>query len=408
MIDKNETIENYNYNLPDEKIAKYPLSKRDESKLLFYDNGELISDTFRNLSTHLPKDSLIVSNNTKVIRARLEFFKETGARIEVFCLEPHMPVDYSISFAQTEKCTWQCIVGNLKKWKSGKLSKKINLNNQEITIEVERIGKILDAHEIEFSWNNPNFCFSEILEAMGNIPIPPYLKRNSEESDLSTYQTIYSKIKGSVAAPTAGLHFTQDVFESLSKKNIQAHEVTLHVGAGTFKPVKDDLIIDHEMHTEHFVITKDTIPPLLKNLGSITAVGTTTVRTLESLYWLGVKIINKSFANSVYHVNQWDAYNDNGLIEVKDALKAVHNEVANSKDGHINASTAIMIVPGYKFNIIDRLITNFHQPKSTLLLLIGAFIGTDWKGIYKYALENNYRFLSYGDSCLFYRKNKEY
>ncbi|MBI9067780.1 MAG: S-adenosylmethionine:tRNA ribosyltransferase-isomerase [Salinivirgaceae bacterium] len=403
MTIQTESIKNYNYDLSDEKIAKYPLKQRDESKLLFYNNGELKQDTFKNLPSYIPENSLLVSNNTKVIRARLEFFKETGARIEVFCLEPQNPADYNISFSQNKKCTWQCIIGNLKKWKTDKLSKEITVGDEKALLTINKIGSINEAHEIAFSWDNPNLTFSEILENTGSIPIPPYLKRNSEESDLKTYQTIYSKIKGSVAAPTAGLHFTKEVFESLKQKNIQKHEVTLHVGAGTFKPIKSEQIGDHEMHTEQFIITKNTIPPLLENLGNITAVGTTTVRTLESLYWLGVKIIENT-PNFNYHINQWDAYELNGDIPVKDALIALNEKVTDSPDSYINASTAIMIVPSYSFKLIDRLITNFHQPKSTLLLLIGAFIGKEWKDVYQYALDNKFRFLSYGDSCLFYRK----
>jgi len=398
-------IEEYTYTLSDERIAKYPLTKRDESKLLIYESGNIKENTFKKIAEYIPKNSLLVANNTKVIRARLEFFKATGARIEVFCLEPYEPVDYNLNFASTVRCKWLCIVGNLKKWKDGILTKDIKIFGKNTTLSIEKSEKIGDAHLITFNWNNSEITFSEILENLGNIPIPPYLNRNAEKSDLNTYQTIYSKHKGSVAAPTAGLHFTDDVFTSFEAKNIKKHEVTLHVGAGTFKPVKTQTIGEHDMHTEHFIITKKTIPPLLENLGSITAVGTTTVRTLESLYWLGVKLIqNITPIGEELHLNQWDAYKLNNNIKVNEALLKLHNYVENSMSDHINASTAIMIAPGYKFKIINRLITNFHQPKSTLLLLISAFVGKDWNKIYQYALDNKFRFLSYGDSCLLNKK----
>lgn len=401
MLNRKDDIENYNYPLPEDKIAKYPLQKRDESKLLVYKDHQIKAAQFKQIADFLPKNGLIVWNNTKVIRARTEFFKDTGARIEVFCLEPHQPADYNLNFSQNQSCTWQCIIGNLKKWKSGTLAKKIIIDNKQVTVTIERLRRILDAHEVKFSWDNTSFSFSEILENLGNIPIPPYLKRDSEKSDLNTYQTIYSKIKGSVAAPTAGLHFTESVFTSLQQKNIQTHEITLHVGAGTFKPVKTTHFTDHEMHTEQFIITEKTIPEILKKLGNITAVGTTTVRTLESLYWLGVKNINCTKPD--YHITQWEAYQNKAEISVKTALQKVHEMVLNSTNHYINASTAIMIVPGYNFKLINRLITNFHQPKSTLLLLISAFIGEQWKTVYDYALNNNYRFLSYGDSNLYFK-----
>lgn len=395
------SIEEYAYTLNNERIAKYPLSKRDESKLLLFNEKTIDEDIFKNISTHLPENSLLVANNTKVIRARLEFFKPTGARIEIFCLEPHSPADYSISFAANSNCEWHCIVGNLRKWKTGTLKKEIIINENSTILRIELIKSLADSHIIKFYWDNPLLTFSEILEHSGNIPIPPYLNREAEEDDLSTYQTVYSKHKGSVAAPTAGLHFTDTVFLSLIKKGIKLHEVTLHVGAGTFKPVKSESIGNHKMHTEHFIITKETIPPLLKHLNNITAVGTTSVRTLESLYWLGVKIIegNLNIENEV-HINQWEAYDFPQNISVNDALSKVHELVMLSNKNQINASTAIMIAPGYKFRVVNNIITNFHQPKSTLLLLISAFVGERWKDIYNYALKNNFRFLSYGDSCL--------
>lgn len=405
MNPKHIKIEEYTYNLSDEQIAKYPLKKRDESKLLVFDKNTISENIFKNIGNYLPSNSLLVANNTKVIRARLEFFKSTGARIEVFCLEPHEPSDYNLSFSSTAECNWICIIGNLKKWKGGGLEKEIVINNITTTLKINRLNTYNDAHIVHFQWNNPNLTFSEIIENSGNIPIPPYLNRKAEANDLTTYQTIYSKHKGSVAAPTAGLHFTNEVFSSLNKRNIQQHEVTLHVGAGTFKPVQSIDIGDHEMHTEHFIITKKTIPPLVSNLGNITAVGTTTVRTLESLYWLGVKILKKKITDvTPFHISQWDAYDLDKTIGVLDALNAVQEKVLNSEEDYINASTAIMIAPGYTFKLVDRLITNFHQPKSTLLLLIAAFVGDGWKNIYNYALENKFRFLSYGDSCFLNQK----
>lgn len=401
MIDtKTIAIENYTYDLPDNKIPKFPLKERDKSKLLIYDKTEISEDNFSNIANHLPKNSLLVSNNTKVIRARIELFKETGARIEVFCLEPYEPSDYNISFAQNKRCQWLCIVGNLKKWKQGKLTRTIVINGNTTILNVERKKTFNEAHIIEFTWENINLTFSEILESLGNIPIPPYLNRDAEESDLDRYQTVYSKHKGSVAAPTAGLHFTENVFNKLQKQNIKRHEVTLHVGAGTFKPVKTEQIGNHEMHYEQFIISKETLPLLINNAGLITAVGTTTVRTLESIYWLGVKLLSDKIKNNVWVLDQWDAYELPGNISVAEALTAVFNHMNNSDVKYINASTGIMIAPGYKLKIVNQLITNFHQPQSTLLLLISAFIGDKWRNMYSYALDNNFRFLSYGDSCL--------
>ncbi len=397
---KNITIEDYNYDLADGKIAKYPLEQRDKSKLLIFNKGEIEEDKFSNIAQHLSENSLLVSNNTKVIRARIELFKETGARIEVFCLEPFAPSDYNISFAQNKKCQWFCIIGNLKKWKQGSLSKQIETNNNKTLLTATRLKAQGESHIVEFSWDNENLTFSEILESMGNIPIPPYLNRESEESDNERYQTIYSKHKGSVAAPTAGLHFTQSVFNTLNSKNIEQHEVTLHVGAGTFKPVKTKTIGEHEMHYEQFIITKNTIPKLIKNIKKTTAVGTTTVRTLESIYWLSVKLIEKKIENNAWVLNQWEAYQLPQNIPTMNALEELQSYFENEKIEYINASTGIMIAPGYKLRIVNHVITNFHQPQSTLLVLIGSIIGDRWKEMYNYAMNNNFRFLSYGDSCL--------
>jgi S-adenosylmethionine:tRNA ribosyltransferase-isomerase len=399
---KNISIGHYNYHLPDELIAKYPLPKRDGSKLLVYRQGEITERQFHEIEQLIPPKSLMVFNNTKVIRARLEFFKNTGARIEVFCLEPHQPSDYSQAFAQTSQCQWSCIVGNVKKWKEGIIEKKVKMPQGEVSITVKRLSTLNGEHIIEFKWNNPNITFGELLESQGNIPIPPYLNRDAEDSDLKTYQTIYSKNEGSVAAPTAGLHFTNEVLNALQKRQITLHEVTLHVGAGTFKPVKSNEIGGHPMHPEHFLITTETIPILISHLGKITAVGTTTVRTLESLYWLGVKLLS-SQNHPELELGQWECYELPQQVPLEDALLALHARVLESGNPYVMAATSIMIAPGYSFKMVDRLITNFHQPKSTLLLLIAAFIGDDWKNIYQFALDHQFRFLSYGDSNLLLR-----
>lgn len=398
---KNININDYYYALPDDKIAKYPLKKRDNSKLLVFKNKILEQDEFKNVANHLPKNSLLVFNNTKVIRARMHFLKKTGAKIEIFCIEPYLPKDYNLNFSANSKCQWLCIIGNLKKWKEGFLSHKITKNKQSATVKIQKKEKIGELQIIEFSWDNSNLVFSNILNAIGNIPIPPYLNRESEKSDQTTYQTIYSKHKGSVAAPTAGLHFTPQVFTHLKNKEITCHEVTLHVGAGTFKPVKTNTLGEHTMHYESFVITKKDITTLLEFENDITAVGTTSVRTLESIYWLGVKLIcSKTNTIKTWVLQQWEAYELPSNISVKHSLKAIYSYMAKNNINNINAETGIIIAPSYKFKIVKRLITNFHQPKSTLLLLIAAIIGEDWKKLYDYALLQNFRFLSYGDSCL--------
>lgn len=397
---KHLTINNFDYNLPENFIAKYPLNKRDNSKLLVYNKGLISESVFNKIDQFLPSNSLLVSNNTKVIQARLNFFKSTGAHIEVFCLEPYSPTDYQQIFTQTKSCQWQCIVGNQKKWKQGKLTHNIETQNGLITLSATRIGETNTAHIIEFEWDNANICFGQILDLMGKIPIPPYLNRQTEPDDTQNYQTVYSKIKGSVAAPTAGLHFTPSVIGNLKLQGINMHEITLHVGAGTFKPVQSVNVSQHQMHHEQIILTKNSIPELIKNIGNITAVGTTTVRTLESIYWLGVKILSGYNNNNELILEQWESYSLKQNINVADALNALQNYIVNNSANYIKASTGIMIVPGYKFKTISRLITNFHQPKSTLLLLIGAFIGNDWQKMYNYALNNQFRFLSYGDSCL--------
>jgi len=400
---QNISVQEFTYELPEERIAKYPLAERDQSQLLIWNRGEISDDTFRNLPAHLPENSLLVFNNTRVIRARLHFRKQTGARIEIFCLEPTTPADYALSFTQTEKCRWKCIVGNLKKWKGEILEETLELDNQPVKFRAERMGEAGNAQEIEFSWDNPAFTFSELLEATGNIPIPPYLHRESEESDLTRYQTVYSRIKGSVAAPTAGLHFTERVFDSLAARNIERAELTLHVGAGTFQPVKSDTIGGHEMHTEHILVEKTFIEQLRDKLDSVIAVGTTSIRTLESLYWIGKKLIeNPELTEKELLVAQWEPYQEEDhLPSPQQALTAVIKYLAGNSMDKLNTATQIIILPGYEFRIIRGMITNFHQPQSTLLLLISAFLGDDWKRVYQHALGNNYRFLSYGDSNLY-------
>jgi S-adenosylmethionine:tRNA ribosyltransferase-isomerase len=432
------SIKDFNYELPDSAVAKYPLTERDQSKLLVWDNSHVTDSTFSDLPGFLPESSILVFNNTRVIRARLHFTKSTGAGIEIFCLEPTQPHDYVLSFAQTSSCRWKCIVGNKKRWKAGMLQLCVEMKyrdsgdegtrvrgdegaqtvgavlygcpgsiqkilNQKVVLKAEMVGEIEGGFEVEFSWDNTNFTFAEILEAAGNIPIPPYLHRESEEIDLSVYQTVYAKIKGSVAAPTAGLHFTDKVFRALAEKHISCQELTLHVGAGTFQPVKSESVGEHRMHTEYFSINRSTISNLIDHPGSVIAVGTTSARTLESLYWIGVKIIAKpSIETELLAVTQWEPYSeDTERIDAKAALKAILDWLSERKLLTLETATQIMILPGYRFRIIDGLVTNFHQPQSTLLLLISAILGEDWNRVYAHALEKGYRFLSYGDANLY-------
>ena len=391
-------ISDFDYNLPDHRIAKFPLENRDDSNLLFYNNSNIEDLKFNHLPMLLDDNVRLIFNNTKVIRARLHFEKVTGAKIEIFCLEPHIPADYVQSFESNESCQWSCMIGNAKKWKEDDLLKEIIIDNNKITVRASKIQTNGSSPIVAFSWDNSYYSFSEIIEAMGQLPIPPYLNRETEESDLLRYQTVYSKIKGSVAAPTAGLHFTEDVFKNLQDKGVVFEEITLHVGAGTFKPVKSEEIGEHEMHTEHFIVQKSTLQNLLDNRKNI-PVGTTSVRTLESLFWLAVKL-DKGLIRNDLHVNQWDAYQLETSLSKIEALSILIQFLEKKKLDFIEASTEIMIVPAYRFRMTDAIITNFHQPKSTLLLLISAFIGEDWKRMYQHALNKNYRFLSYGDSSL--------
>ena len=400
-------INDYNYDLPDEKIAKYPLDERDMSKLLVFDGDKIEEDRFRNISTHLPAGSLLLFNDTKVINARMIFEKETGARIEVFCLDPISPSDYAQAFAQNGRCSWNCLVGNSKKWKDGRLKKNIIVDGKNLDLYITRVREIGNSFEILFEWDNPDICFSQIIDVAGNIPIPPYLNRNSEDIDKVRYQTVYSHYQGSVAAPTAGLHFTERVMGDLKKCNIQSDAVTLHVGAGTFQPVKTDNAAEHEMHTEHFIVKRTTIEKIVQYLGNITITGTTTVRTVESLFCVGAQIFeNKDVAAEEFHVSQWEAYEYKDKYDVREILENLLSWMTAKGLEYIRCATQIMIVPGFRFRITDRLITNFHQPKSTLLLLLSAFLGDEWRKVYGYALENNFRFLSYGDSCLFLNKKE--
>ena len=395
-------IEEYDYPLPDERIAKFPLAKRDESKLLLYKDGQVSESVFKHIADYLPAGSLLVYNNTRVIQARLLFQKATGARIEVFCLEPAEPHDYALIFQQTERCSWICLVGNLKKWKDGLLTKKVTIQGEEVILSAEKKESHGDSHRIEFTWNNPKYTFADLLDAAGVLPIPPYLHRETEKSDLVTYQTVYSKIKGSVAAPTAGLHFTPEVLADVDAHGIGREEVTLHEGAGTFKPVKSETIEGHEMHTEFISVRRSSIERIQKNLGKIIAVGTTSVRTLESLYYIGVKLASHPDATSEeLVVNQWMPYEaENNRIPVAEALQHILDYLDRHQADKLVTATQIIIAPGYEFKVVRGIITNFHQPKSTLLLLISAFVKGNWRTIYDYALSHDFRFLSYGDSSL--------
>ena len=392
-------IAEYDYPLPDERIAKYPLAERDTSKLLLYKSGEIREEKFANLPSFIPQGALMVFNNTRVIQARLRFRKETGAQIEVFCLEPELPADYQLMFQETKECVWQCLVGNSSRWKGGVLSQVIEIDGVQVTLSVERVSSAA-VNLVRFFWDG-GFTFAQLLEAAGELPIPPYLNRKTEESDMNTYQTVYSKVKGSVAAPTAGLHFTPAVLGALDAAGVQRGEVTLHVGAGTFKPVKSELIADHEMHEEYIEVHRGLIERIIAAGGSAVAVGTTSVRTLESLYFLGEKVSeNPAIEESELCVGQWEPYNREHTLSTVEALTALLQWLDAKGLDRVHSHTRIMIAPGYTFRIVKAIVTNFHQPKSTLLLLVSAFIGGNWRKVYDFALENGFRFLSYGDSSL--------
>ena len=410
---KNISIHDYSYSLPEERIAKYPLVERDASKLLVYNNGVITEESYKNITYHIPENSLLVFNNTKVVEARLLFQKPTGGIIEIFCLEPHEQyADITTAMSQKQKVLWQCLIGGASKWKAGQvLEKKIKQGDQEVILQAIYIEKKNDVFIIEISWSPVELIFAEVLHYAGAIPLPPYIKRAVEEADAERYQTIYAHFDGSVAAPTAGLHFTDNIFQTLKEKNILTDFVTLHVGAGTFKQVKSETMEDHEMHAEWIDVSKTTIKNILNNLGNnIIAVGTTSLRTVESLYWLGVKQSGVGSQESgVYserslNLLQWEAYELKGKnISAKASLQSLLKWMNENKLERLVAKTQILIAPGYEFKIVKGLITNFHQPQSTLLLLVAALIGDDWRKVYDYALQNNFRFLSYGDGSLLWR-----
>ncbi|MDG5800423.1 S-adenosylmethionine:tRNA ribosyltransferase-isomerase [Marinilabiliaceae bacterium ANBcel2] len=390
-------ISEYDYILPNSKIALYPAKTRDNSKLLIYKNSKLSHTQFKNITTQLPENSLLIFNNTKVVRARLIFKKSTGAKIELFCLEPYNNIDISKAFESKNEVKWNCLIGNKKKWKSGAIYLTTIINYKDVTVKAELYRETGEEFVILFKWDKSDITFAEIMEAAGNTPLPPYLKRDAEEIDNERYQTIYSSNKGSVAAPTAGLHFTPEIIKELKKKSISTAEITLHVGAGTFKPVKSETIAEHEMHTEHFNVTTETVRKIADHNGPIIAVGTTSVRTIESLHILALK---EAANKNSREIDQWDGFKYRDKDQHKNTLKEFSKLLEKEQKSGVSASTSIIITPGYKFRVIDGLITNFHQPRSTLLLLIAAFTGDKWKDIYEYALTNNFRFLSYGDSSL--------
>jgi len=395
-------IQDYTYSLPNERIAHHPLEKRDASKLLVYKSGRIEEDHFYHLAQQLPEGATLVLNNTRVIEARIFFTKSTGGVIEIFCLEPNRQ-SMELSLQQQGSAEWQCMIGGASKWKPGQvLQKELVIEGERVMLEARYKGKLEDAFIIQFSWTPAAFHFVQVLHAAGDIPLPPYIKRSAELLDKERYQTIFAKEEGSVAAPTAALHFSKDVFQSLQKKNISANYVTLNVGAGTFKPVKTASIADHQMHSETFTVSRTTIEAILQAT-CVVAVGTTSLRTLESLHWLGVKLL-KNVIEDEWVLAQWEVYNLEHTIPYQESLGAILQWMKEQEVEELHCRTALLIVPGYQFKIPSAIITNFHQPQSTLLLLIAAFIGDDWKKVYQYALENDFRFLSYGDSSLLWRR----
>ena len=399
------SIDDFSYHLAEDKIAKHPLAERDSSKLLIYQNGQIESNIYKNIDQFIPPDALLVFNNTKVVEARLLFKKSTGAVIEIFCLEPgeNYPDITSAMMAKGE-AFWKCLIGGASKWKHGiKLEKQVVYNDQQIVLQASIVERLADCFVIQFNWQPGDFSFAEMLHCMGAIPLPPYLHRDAEEEDKNRYQTIYAQAEGSVAAPTAGLHFTQDVFDKLAAKKVGKDFVTLHVGAGTFKPVKSGTMEEHDMHAEFIDVSADTIENLVEHLNkTIVAVGTTSLRTMESLYWIGVKVHNEpTLAPDQLNVQQWEPYETSSTtLQIKDALIALLRWMNKHRLSRLITKTKILIAPGYTLKVAKGIITNFHQPNSTLLLLVAAIVGDDWKKIYDYALSNDYRFLSYGDGCL--------
>ncbi len=397
---KDISIEEYDYPLPEDRIAKYPLPERDASKLLVLKDNAIQASQFKYIGDFLPKGALLVFNETKVIRARLQFHKATGSRIEIFCLEPEK--DYQVAFSATSPVRWKCLIGNSKRWKEGKLSMELTVGGKLVVLSAERIMQNDQYAEIEFSWTPDNLSFASVLEAAGEIPLPPYLHRDAEPDDRDRYQTVFARYDGSVAAPTAGLHFTQPLIVAMREQGFTFDEVTLHVGAGTFKPVSTDTIGEHAMHSETIIVRKSLIQNLIKQIGKpVIPVGTTSTRTLESLYWIGVMLKEQGLELRPLHVEQWFPYEDHSPLSATEALQCIVDYLEKHGLTRLEASTALMIAPSYTMRIITGLITNFHQPKSTLLLLVSALIGERWKDCYRFALDNGFRFLSYGDSCLF-------
>ena len=399
-VERHIDINDYNYELPDERIAKFPLSERSQSKLMVYDNGTISESRFANVASYLPDGAMFVFNNTRVVRARIIMHKASGARIEVFCLEPHSPADYENAFSVRGESEWSCVVGNLKKWKEGEISVEFDVEGQPHSLRAEIVERGTREHIVRFRWS-ADMTFGQLLELLGRIPIPPYLNRDSEDIDNTRYQTVYAKFEGSVAAPTAGLHFTPELIADMRGKGFGFEEVTLHVGAGTFLPVKAEDAAEHPMHTEHFIVTRTTIENLLQNVDCIVAVGTTSVRTLESLSALAWRIKCSGDADTGRVVGQWELYDIAEEFSGREVLQILRDYMAERGIEQLKAATQIMITPlGYRFRIVRYIITNFHQPKSTLLLLVSAYVGQDWHKIYDYALAHDFRFLSYGDSSL--------
>ena len=395
-------IEDYNYPLDDSRIAKYPLAERDASKLLHYKDGYVCEHSFRDLPSLLPEGALMVFNDTKVVPARMFFQRDTGAHIEIFCLEPVSPPEYNTIFASTERCRWKCVVGNLKRWKNDVLSLINTADDSDIAklaLKASLVQKEGNTAIVEFSWNT-GIPFSNVLDMAGNVPIPPYLNRDTEAIDLERYQTLYARVRGSVAAPTAGLHFTQRVLDGIAAKGIDINDVCLHVGAGTFLPVKSSNVADHPMHREPFVVGIELLRKLRERNRPLIAVGTTSVRTLESLYYAGVDCIEKGAPEDI---GQWVPYEREYPYSIEESLEALIEYLESNGLQELKLGTRIIIVPGFRFRLVDYLVTNFHQPESTLILLVSAFVKGDWRRIYDYALANGFRFLSYGDSSLLER-----
>jgi S-adenosylmethionine:tRNA ribosyltransferase-isomerase len=409
MHPKDLSILDFSYDLPDERIARYPVEERDLSKLLIYQNASITTDVYRSLPELLPPDTLLIFNNTKVVEARLHFYKPTGGAIEIFCLEPDdRYADVTSAMMQKQQVYWKCLVGGAKKWKDGQLSLSFSWKDQEVQVSAEKITIQSDAFIILFQWNQTDLSFADILHHAGNLPLPPYMDRDVEDADKERYQTVYAKYDGSVAAPTAGLHFTESLLTRLTEKNIRTEFVTLHVGAGTFKPVKASVMQDHDMHAEYIDVSIESIETIRKALShNIITVGTTSLRTVESLYWLGKKIIDQpSIPIQDLIVDQWYPYDHNGVLPTPDAaLFALENYLRERKRYRLITKTSIIIAPGYTFKIMKALITNFHQPQSTLLLLVAAIAGTNWRNIYQYALDHDFRFLSYGDGSLLWKQD---